>query len=270
MGVTMKGLSLDGIKYMSDFVSGNQKPDWMEFSAQIGKLTGNYAILNYMSGYKNLQQFLFRTPKWPIGGMYFDGIMRTEHSARVRLTQYPVQTGAVMTDHAIVEPAELSIEIMMTDAATSTYVSTDPILNAFYLAARGMESYSNARWLMGKGQPVTNTGKNRGIEAWEKLRLMQISRVPMTVETRLQTYENMIIEELTVPDDAKTMNALKCTVRLREVIFADVSEVATSARAAATAPESSSGNEPVDTGENANKTAMRAILEGGGITRSSW
>lgn len=261
MGV-IKGLSVDGVTYFGDLLSGAKKPDWMEFSTQIAKLTGNYGILNYMTGYANLSQFIFRMPRWPIGAMYFDGILHTEHVSRVRPTQYPVQTGVTMTDHAIIEPAELSIEVMMTDAATNIFVSTHPILNAFYKAMRGMGPYSNIRPFMGKMKPVTLAGDGRAAEAWMSLKAMQMSRVPLTVETRLQTYKNMIIEELSAPDDAKTMHALKCTVRLREIVFADVAKTETSARAAASAEESSSGNVPVET--EPNNTALKDILEAGG------
>ena len=56
----------------------------MKVGVEIGKMTGHYEIVNFLSGYKDMEQFLFRVPKWPIGGMYFDGIMRTEHISRVR------------------------------------------------------------------------------------------------------------------------------------------------------------------------------------------
>lgn len=246
MGV-MKGLSLDGINYFSDIVTGNKTPNWMDFSGQIARLTGNYKIINYMSGYANLARFLFRTPRWPIGGYYFDGIMRTEHNTRVRTTQYPVQTGVIMTDHAVIEPCELSIEVMMTNAATSGYLSSSPSLQVVYLAVQKLKVFSNVKQYLGGGNPVQMPGEDRCVEAWKHLRLMQIARVPITVETRLQTYENMIIEELSVPDDVKTLNALKCSVRLREIIFANVAEVKTSARAAATTGDSSSGNIPAET-----------------------
>ena len=123
MAVVGRGLSVDGVNYFSDLVSTQKKPDWMDFGAQIAKLSGDYRILDFVTGFEGLQKFAFRTPKWPIGGMYFDGIMRTEHVSRVRPTQYPVQTGVTMTDHAIVEPAELTIDVMMTDTATDNLAS---------------------------------------------------------------------------------------------------------------------------------------------------
>ena len=85
---------------------------------------------------------------------------------------------------------------------------------------------------------------------------MQLERAPLTVTTRLQTYENMIIEELSAPDDYMTLNALKCTVHLKQIIFANVAEVAVSQRKSTAAP-TSGGKQPVQT-MGSNKTALKA------------
>ncbi len=200
----------------------------MDFSQQIAKLTGKYELLNMVSGIANLDTFLFRTPKWPIGGVYFDGIMRTEHVSRVRTTQYPVQTGVTMTDHAIIEPAELTIEIMMNDCHSTSFTTHNPFLDTVYDSLQLIKWYSN--WL--PLERNTSTGE-RSTRTWMTLKAMQLSRQPMVVETRLQKYENMLIEELSAPDDVKTMNALKATVRLREIVVANVAETQASARVAA-------------------------------------
>lgn len=234
----------------------------MDFSKQIAKLTGSYTLLNYATGFSNLSGFLFKTPKWPIGGVYFDGIMRTEHLSRVRPTEYPVQTGVTMTDHAIIEPSELTIEIMMTDAATNNYISTDPLLELMYEAVQKLSMYSNI--LPKAPSSVTSLGNGRSAQAWTTLKIMQQSRVPLTVETRLQTYKNMIIEELSAPDDYKTLNALKCTVRLREIIFAEVAETQTSARVAATANASNGGQTPADV-QTVDNTTLNAIGNATGV-----
>ena len=280
MGVK-RGLSIDGINYFADIVSGKQKPDWMQIGAEVGKITGHYEIANFLSGYKNMEQFLFRTPQWPIGGMYFDGIMRSEHVSRVRPTNYPVQTGVTMTDHAIIEPVELTIEIMMTDSSADSYMNLSPVVSGVLQKVTGVpiigtvlqsaplvkkiyDWYSNFRGLPKMPDILTQPGENRSIAAWKSLRAMQLSRVPITVETRLQTYNNMLIEELSAPDDVNPLHALRCTIRLREIIFATVAETAVSTRASASAAESSSGQAPVQTGDDVNKTAARAILDAGG------
>lgn len=280
MAVVGKGLSVDGVNYFSDLVTTQKTPDWMEFGQQIGKMTGDYRILDFVTGFDGLQEFAFRTPKWPIGGMYFDGIMRTEHVSRIRPTQYPVQTGVTMTDHAIIEPAELTIDVMMTDTATDNLASGgmlgDVVANTVghvlgkvagdaikvYNSLQNMD-YSNFGDLTCKPGGVSQVGNGRSAKAWEALKAMQLARTPITVETRLQTYSNMLIEELSAPDDYTTLHALKCTVRLREIIFAGVAETKVSARAAATADASKSGQTPVATGDGPNKTGARAILDAG-------
>lgn len=259
MGVVGKGLSVDSVLYFKDVIDGTKPLECMEFSRQIAKLTGNYSILDLATGINNLDTFLFRTPSWPIGGIYFDGIMRTEHVSRIRTTQYPVQTGVQMTDHAIVEPAELTVEVMMSDAETSEYVSTDPLLNTLYQAMQSIRIYNNFAALC--AQPAMLTGDGRAAQTWLMLKRLQVSRVPITVETRLQTYVNMVIEELSAPDDVKTLHAFRATVRLREIFFAEVAETQTSARAAATKDASNGGQQPVETGDGVNKTAAEAGAE---------
>ena len=259
------GLSIDGVQYFSDLISGQQKPDWMKFGTEIGKMTGHYEIINFLTGYKNMEQFLFTIPKWPIGGMYFDGIMRTEHVSRVHPTNYPVQTGVTMTDHAIIEPAEVTIEVMMTDAKTESYLQAPPVIGSILQKTLQMgKMYSNFAGLPCTPDMVTTAGDGRSITAWKSLRAMQLARVPITVETRLQTYHNMLLEELSAPDDVKTLHALRCTVRLREIIFASAAQTTVSARATASAEETSSGQTHVQTGEDINKTAARVILDKGG------
>lgn len=263
MGVIGKGLSVDGAMYFKDVIQGKEPFECLEFSRQIAKLTGKYTLLNYTTGYKNLQTFLFRTPSWPIGGIYFDGIMQTEHVSRIKPTQYPVQTGVQMTDHAIVEPSEVTIDVMMSDAETNTYISTNKTLNMYYQLVQNLKMYNNFSAMC--AQPAQITGDGRAAQAWLTLKRLQISRVPITVETRLQTYVNMVIEELSAPDDVKSLNAFRCTVRLREIFFAEAAETQTSARAAATKDATNGGQQPVQTGDGVNKTALAAAGEKLGI-----
>lgn len=271
MGVK-HGLSVDGINYFAEVIKNKKVPDWMQMGQQVGKMTGHYEILNFLTGYKNMDQFLFHVPKWPIGGIYFDGIMRTEHTSRIRPTQYPVQTGVTMTDHAIIEPADVTIEIFMTDAARSSFLQMpmNPVPGTI-LSLLGMSQgiFASNRLLMQLYSnfgdlpctpPMTSlAGDGRSAAMWKSLRSMQLARVPITVETRLQTYHNMLIEELSAPDDVKTLHALSCTVRLKEIIFANVAETEISTRASASASDTTSGQTPVQTGDDTNKTAARAL-----------
>lgn len=290
------GLSLDGINYFADMINNpNQKPDWMKFGTTVGQMTGNYKIIEFISGFKGLQGFTFQGKNWTIGGMAFDGILRTDHASHVRTTNYPVQTGVTMTDHAIIEPAELTIDIMMTDTAGD--ILTNDILGDFSIfgaanilgkvggtvakiavQANKMVQGALAQSTKGifgsmtqqntaldilqgelsKGSAIADIGSGRSINAWQALKSMQLERSPLTVTTRLQTYENMIIEELSAPDDYMTLNALKCTVHLKQIIMANVAEMKVSKRLT-TAAATSGGATPVQTiDNNKNKTALKA------------
>jgi hypothetical protein len=104
---------------------------------------------------------------------------------------------------------------------------------------------------------VSSTGSSRSIDAWGALKKMQLERTPLTVVTRLQTYENMIIEELSAPDDYMTLNALKCTVHLKQIIFANVAEVKKSARPSCTKQATEGGQTPANVQGN-NDTLAKA------------
>jgi hypothetical protein len=228
--------------------------------------------------------------------MAFDGIMRTDHASHVRTTQYPVQTGVTMTDHAIVEPAELTIDIMMTDCAGN--ILTNDILGDFTIfgatnllgkvggtvakiAVQANRMVQQALQQSTKGifgsisqqntglgglfgelsgpSAISDVGSGRSVNAWQALKTMQLERAPLTVVTRLQTYENMIIEELSAPDDYITLNALKCTVHLKQIIMANVAEMKVSKRLT-TAAATSGGQQPVQP-VGSNKTAAKAAAD---------
>jgi len=128
-----------------------------------------------------------------VGGYYFDAVLKLDHNSKITMTGHPVEEGANITDHSFVEPKSLSIVIGMSDAAT-------------YLDS----SFS---------------GENRSVSAFEKLQELQEARQRLTIQTRLKTYKNMLIETMTVPDDFKTMFGLRVTIGLREIIVATTSTV---------------------------------------------
>ena len=213
---------------ISEILAGSSVPPWLVDIVNIpNSIIKQQSILNMSSGLnvKNIQGFLFKTPKWGINGVYFDGILKTEHKSSVKLTQFPIQSGCMGTDHAVVEPASLSIDIMMSDANNIRNLNKSELLNTVIQYLKSLVKNSNYVEINSD-----LNGDGRSVNAWTILRGMQLSRTPITVETRLHDYKNMIIEELSVPDDYKTYTALRCSVRLREIITVGVSDYTTSKR----------------------------------------
>ena len=140
--------------------------------------------------------------KVSIGGLVFDAVLKTDHTSKITATSHPVESGANITDHAFVEPAEISIEIGMTDC---------------------------------NGVGVSN-------KMFKSLQALQFSRKRLTVATRYRTYKDMLIMSMSVPDDFTTMNALKAMLFLREIPVVGSQTVAVSERASGQAHKTGNTN----------------------------
>lgn len=132
-----------------------------------------------------------------IGGLVFDAVIKADHTSKITATSHPVESGANISDHAFVEPAEISIEVAVSDCE------------------------------IGKGTFGSGT---RSLNAFNELLKLQKSRRLMTVVTRFKTYRNMLIMSVSVPDDYTTMNAFKATLMLREIPIVTTRKVSVTAR----------------------------------------
>ncbi len=136
-----------------------------------------------------------------IGGLFFDAIFTTTTEHQLMITQHPVQTGANISDHAYVQPVKITMDIGVSDA----------------MAYRIPGAYDNL-------------GPTKSISAYRALCKMMELRIPVKVLTRLNTYENMLIESIVVNDDVSTLYALKATVQLVQILVVNVGTEKASAR----------------------------------------
>lgn len=136
--------------------------------------------------------------KASIGGLVFDAVIKTDHTSKLTATSHPVESGANISDHAFVEPSEISIEVAVSDSERN-------------------------KGTFGSG--------SRSLKAFRELIKLQTSRRLITVVTRFKTYRNMLIISVSVPDDYTTMNAFKANLMLREIPIVKTSRVSVTARA---------------------------------------
>lgn len=164
--------------------------------SSITGLGGAYRPKEWGSG--NISELVYC--KTNVGGLFFDAVLSvsTEHTAVV--TAHPVQTGANISDHMYLEPVKITMEIGMSDA---------------------MASMVEGQW----------TGAyTKSISAYRKLCELQAARIPFTVLTRLNQYENMVIESISVDDSRDTYFGLRASVSLQQIIMASVATEKVSAR----------------------------------------
>lgn len=133
--------------------------------------------------------------KTNIAGYFFDGFIKVDATHKLNITSNPVETGASIVDHAYVLPANITMEVVMSDVHQS----------------------------MVPGQ--FEGGWSRSKTSFEILQQLQRSRIPFSVLCRFGLYENMLIESIQGNDDSETYQALKATVNLVEIPLARVKEV---------------------------------------------
>lgn len=135
-----------------------------------------------------------------IYGYFFDAVLSEDHVNDREITRHPVQTGAPITDHSYQQPTTVTLEIGMSDAMDS--------LATNQYSASGISTKS--------------------IEAYRAFKALQEGGQPLTLQTRLYRYENMLIKSVRAKDDKTTTHALKATIILQEIKLAQTSIIKTS------------------------------------------
>ena len=123
------------------------------------------------------------------GDFVFDAVFKTDHAVEMEVTSHPIQGGASITDHSFFQPEEVSFQFGYSDV-------------------------------------MAETGEmNHSVNAYTRLREIMEEREPLTLVTRLKRYENMLITQLSVPDEVGQMYGLKGEIRLRQIFIVEASIV---------------------------------------------
>jgi len=169
----------------------------------------------------------------------FDAFLRIQHTQMLRITQHPIQNAASISDHAYMLPATVVMEIGMSDAmaayAPAEYADAYGKFDIVYtptvqptpatqtiggfkipnpLATSNFPKYPQATG------PAQRSEKS--VQAYQKLLEWMKDRQKLTIETRIDTYANMVLESLVTPDDVQTFNGLRCTATFKQIIMAEV------------------------------------------------
>lgn len=142
--------------------------------------------------------------KTNIGGYFFDGFISVQHQRELEITQNPVETGASIVDHSYMKPVSVTMKILVSDVHASL-----------------VEGQFSQMW-------------SRAASAWSVLKQLQEDRIPVSVLTKFDLYENMLIKSLSSVDEANTYTTLMADVTLQEIPIARVRTVKISAADQAT------------------------------------
>lgn len=125
-----------------------------------------------------------------MGGLVFDAVFEETHEADLEVTDNPVETGVVVSDHAFMKPLRVKISAGVSDTPLAA-VTDDPF--------------------------ASDAGRSR--RAFELLTDLQKRAEPFDLQTGLKLYENMVCTSIRTSQDKDSSGALLFTAELREVII---------------------------------------------------
>jgi len=156
------------------------------------------------------ENLLIRTNR-DIGGIVLDAVISETTTSNVRVTRNPVELGADINDHAIIEPKEYSLEAVVTDS---------PLVGLGAISQLG--SLVTSSGFFGSSSEDSRT---RSQAAFDSLIAIQESREPISIQTGLKQYNNMLISNITVTQDKDRSRAIFFTAKLTEVILTSTEEI---------------------------------------------
>lgn len=139
----------------------------------------------------------------------FDAVMELEHEQRLTRTRHPVQTGADISSHAYLEPAELILYVGMSDSMSS-YATGGKTATPFATPFSGNPSKS--------------------VAAYQQMIKLQEARTPLTITTRLRTYTNMLIDSVSPRETHRTIAGLRMRVAFGQIRTGVIGSAPNSAR----------------------------------------
>jgi hypothetical protein len=197
------------------------------------------------------ENLFIRTTK-SIGAIELDAVLTETHSNQVRLTKNPVELGADITDHAVIEPKRLNIVAQVSDTPLGT-------------AAFG-QIVDLVTGLFGTSTSQNITRSNAAYNAM--VQLME-QREPIQVQTKLRLYENMVITNLSTPQDKDSSRIALMTIALEEVLITQSQIVSLepaqleegSPREQGSSADKKGRQEPVTPNETTNKSVLKSVTD---------
>jgi len=195
---------------------------------------------------------LFIRTKRSIGGVELDATLRETHSTTVTATSNPVELGADITDNAAVEPVQLELQVAVSDTPLGLAAFTglvDTVTGLF-------------------GSSTTNN-LTRSQAAYNTMVEIQNQREPISVQTKLKLYENMLITNISVSQDKDTSRIVMMNISLKEMIIVETETVkldqdqlkGNTTKQQASSAEKSGRKEAVTPGAGVKKSWLKSIGE---------
>ena len=180
---------------------------------------------------------LLLTPKTKIGEFIFDVYLSISHQSSNQITEHPVQYGVNISDHILNQPDILAFQIGMSDCSQDLVKGQfsnfgqnikdlkEALSGAYNDYLAGWNDTAKVALKYAKNKVWNILTESRSVNAFSKLKEMQLNGTIFNCTTRLGTYKNMVIQRIEVNDDVSTKNGLLATVTCQQIFVASVEKV---------------------------------------------
>lgn len=193
-------------------------------------------------------------PRRALGAFTAQITIEEHHEDQLEITDHPIEQGAVISDHAYIRPAELTIKCGWSNSPSRGGL-IDGVVGGLSATVSGAKSL------------FSGNSENQVRDVYAKLLDLQASAKPFDIYTGKRKYTNMLIRSLATVTDRDTENSLMITVTCRQVIIVSTQVVSVPAPAerqanpSATAPPTNAGTKSLMTGSGySNAGAGRGFI----------
>lgn len=153
-----------------------------------------------------------------MGGLVFDAVFEETHESELEVTDNPVESGVVVSDHAYMKPLKLTISAGVSDTSLRGWGGGYQISQGALVG--GGSGEGKDFWSRNAPSDPFASDTGRSKRAFELLTELQKRAEPFAVQTGLRLYKNMVCTAIRTSQDKDSSGALLFTAELREVIIA--------------------------------------------------
>ena len=170
---------------------------------------------------------IFTSSRPRIGGIYFDATLTESTELQTDTTEFPIESGAIGSDHAVNRPLRITMRVGISDNSFRAARASAPEVGAIGTRAVGAKlssvpssvaiaaglgaSIANAAYLSGQAQ-------TRSQSALEAIRDLQRTKALIDVVALKQTYSRCLITNTRQETEKENENALELVVELTQLI----------------------------------------------------
>ena len=127
----------------------------------------------------------------------FDAVLTEGAKASAKITSNPVEYGANVNDHIVIQPMTFTLTGITSNAKTNVIAAVGAAIDSATALIR----------------------KTASQQLWDDLLELHTYRVPFTLVQGLRSYDNIVVESLEESQDVETANVLQFSATLKEIIY---------------------------------------------------